>query len=147
MVTVKTFVFDGNPNTVNKTLTEQETVTGLLNASFDILNPVLRFRTTTPVSFNYCYVNELQRYYFVKDVAQDGDLCTVRLSVDVLFTYKDKILQATGTMVNGEDSNKYSSNRSKIYDMRPILKQLEFDSQKSFSDAGKIVMVTIKGNK
>ena len=61
MVTVKTFVFDGNPNTVNKTLTEQETVTGLLNASFDILNPVLRFKTRTPVSFNYCYINELQR--------------------------------------------------------------------------------------
>lgn len=147
MVTVKTFVFDGNPNTVNKTLTEQETVTGLLNASFDILNPVLRFRTATPVSFNYCYINELQRYYFVKDVAQDGDLCTVRLNVDVLFTYKDKILQATGTMINGENSNRYSSNRSKNYDMRPILKQLEFDSQKSFADTGKIVMVTIKGNK
>lgn len=147
MVTVKTFVFDGNPNTVNKTLTEQETVTGLLNASFDILNPVLRFKTRTPVSFNYCYVNELQRYYFVKDVAQDGDMCTVRLSVDVLFTYKDKILQATGTMVNGENSNRYSSNRSKTYDMRPILKQLEFDLNKSFADTGKIVMVTIKGNK
>lgn len=147
MVTVKTFVFDGNPSTVNKTLTEQETVTGLLNASFDILNPVLRFKTRTPVSFNYCYVNELQRYYFVKDVAQDGDMCTVRLSVDVLFTYKDKILQATGTMVNGENSNRYSSNRSKTYDMRPILKQLEFDLNKSFADTGKIVMVTIKGNK
>lgn len=147
MVTVKTFVFNGNPNTVNKTLTEQETVTGLLNASFDILNPVLRFRTRKPVSFNYCYVNELQRYYFVKDVAQDGDLCTVRLNVDVLFTYKDKILQATGTMVNGEDSHKYSSNRSKNYDLRPILKRLEFDSQKSFADTGNIVMVTIKGNK
>lgn len=147
MVTVKTFVFDGNPNTVNKTLTEQETVTGLLNASFDILNPVLRFKTRTPVSFNYCYINELQRYYFVKDVAQDGDMCTVRLNVDVLFTYKDKILQATGTVVNGENSNRYSSNRSKIYDMRPILKQLEFDLNKSFADTGKIVMVTIKGNK
>lgn len=147
MVTVKTFVFDGNPNTVNKTLTEQETVTGLLNASFDILNPVLRFKTRTPVSFNYCYINELQRYYFVKDVAQDGDMCTVRLNVDVLFTYKDKILQATGTIVNGENSNRYSSNRSKIYDMRPILKQLEFDLNKSFADTGKIVMVTIKGNK
>lgn len=147
MVTVKTFVFDGNPNTVNKTLTEKETVTGLLNASFDILNPVLRFKTRTPVSFNYCYINELQRYYFVKDVAQDGDMCTVRLNVDVLFTYKDKILQATGTIVNGENSNRYSSNRSKIYDMRPILKQLEFDLNKSFADTGKIVMVTIKGNK
>ena len=147
MVTVKTFVFDGNPNTVNKTLTEQETVTGLLNANFDILNPVLRFKTITPVSFNYCYINELQRYYFVKDVAQDGDMCTVRLNVDVLFTYKDKILQATGTMINGEDSNRYSSNRSKNYGMRPILKQLEVDSQKSFADTGNIIMVTIKGNK
>ena len=83
----------------------------------------------------------------MKDVAQDGDMCTVRLNVDVLFTYKDKILQATGTMINGENSNRYSSNRSKNYDMRPILKQLEFDLNKSFADTGKIVMVTIKGNK
>ena len=53
MVTIKTFVFYGNPNTVNKTLTEQETATGLLNANIDILNPVLRFKTKTHVSINY----------------------------------------------------------------------------------------------
>ena len=147
MIKIKTFNFDGKPNEVNKMLKENSEYTGLLNASFNVLTPVVRFRTHTPVTFNYVYIESLNRYYFVKELTQDGDLCTVRLKVDVLFTYKDKILSSSGILKQGENVNKYLSNRNNVVDVRPNVRKLDFPNKELLNETGSIVMVTIKGNK
>lgn len=147
MIKIKTFVYDDKPNEVNKNLQANEEYTGVLNATFNVLTPVVRFRTRTPVTFNYVYIESLNRYYFVKEISQDGDLCTVRLKVDVLFTYKDKILASSGTLTQGENVNKYLSNRSNVVDVRPNVRKLDFPNKELLNDTGTIIMVTIKGNK
>lgn len=146
MIKIKTFVYDGEPNKVNKTLQENEEYTGVLNATFNVLTPVVRFRTRTPVSFNYVYIESLHRYYFVSELTQDGDICTVRLRVDVLFTYKDKILNTVATLTKGENGNKYLSNRNNVVDVRPNIRKLDFPNKKLINETGSIIMVTIKGN-
>lgn len=146
MIKIKTFVYDGEPNRVNKTLQENEEYTGVLNATFNVLTPVVRFRTRTPVSFNYVYIESLHRYYFVSELTQDGDICTVRLRVDVLFTYKDKILATGATLTKSENGNKYLSNRNSVYDVRPNIKKVDFPNQNLLNRDGQIIMVTIKGN-
>lgn len=146
MIKIKTFNFDGKPNEVNKTLQANEEYTGVLNATFNVLTPVVRFRTRTPVTFNYVYIESLNRYYFVSEKQQDGDICTVYLRTDVLMTYKDKILDSIGTLTKGANVNKYASNRENAYDLRPKLKKLDFPNKGLFSDKDNIIMVTIKGN-
>lgn len=146
MIKIKTFIYDGKPNTVNKTLQENEEYTGVLNATFNVLTPVVRFRTRTPVSFNYVYIESLNRYYFVSELTQDGDICTVRLRVDVLQTYKEKILASSATLTKGENVNKYLSNRSNVVDVRPNIRKLDFPNKELINETGSIIMVTIKGN-
>ncbi len=146
MIKIKTFIYDGKPNTVNKTLQANEEYTGVLNATFNVLTPVVRFRTRTPVSFNYVYIESLNRYYFVSELTQDGDLCTVRLRVDVLQTYKEKILASSATLTKGENVNKYLSNRSNVVDVRPNIRKLDFPNKELINETGSIIMVTIKGN-
>lgn len=146
MIKIKTFVYNGKPNEVNKNLQENEEYTGVLNATFNVLTPVVRFRTRTPVTFNYVYIESLNRYYFVSEKQQEGNVCTVRLRVDVLMTYKDKILDSTGTLIKGTNVNSYASNRENNYDLRPKLKKLDFPNKGLFSDNDNIIMVTIKGN-
>ena len=146
MIKIKTYIYNGKPNEVNKTLQENEEYTGVLNATFNVLTPVVRFRTRTPVTFNYVYIESLNRYYFVKELTQDGDLCTVHLKVDVLFTYKDKILASSGTLTQGENVNKYLSNRANVVDVRPNVRKLDFPNKELLNETGSIVMVTIKGN-
>lgn len=143
---IKTYNYNGEPNRVNKTLQENEEYTGVLNSTVNILEPVIRFRTTNIVTFNYVYIESLNRYYFVSEIRQDGDICTVYLREDVLMTYKDKILDSTGTLTKGTDVNKYASNRENNYDLRPKLKKLDFPNTGLFSDKDNIIMVTIKGN-
>lgn len=146
MIKIKTFIYDGKPNAVNKTLQENEEYTGVLNATFNVLTPVVRFRTRTPVSFNYVFIESLNRYYFVSELNQDGDICTVRLRVDVLQTYKEKILASSATLTKGTNVNKYLSNRSNVVDVRPNFRKLDFPNKKLINETGSIIMVTIKGN-
>lgn len=146
MIKIKTFIYDGKPNAVNKTLQENEEYTGVLNATFNVLTPVVRFRTRTPVSFNYVFIESLNRYYFVSELNQDGDICTVRLRVDVLQTYKEKILASSATLTKGANVNKYLSNRSNVVDVRPNIRKLDFPNKELINETGSIIMVTIKGN-
>ena len=146
MIKIKTFIYDGKPNAVNKTLQENEEYTGVLNATFNVLTPVVRFRTRTPVSFNYVFIESLNRYYFVSELNQDGDICTVRLRVDVLQTYKEKILASSATLTKGANVNKYLSNRSNVVDVRPNFRKLDFPNKELLNETGSIIMVTIKGN-
>ena len=146
MIKIKTFIYDGKPNAVNKTLQENEEYTGVLNATFNVLTPVVRFRTRTPVSFNYVFIESLNRYYFVSELNQDGDICTVRLRVDVLQTYKEKILASSATLTKGANVNEYLSNRSNVVDVRPNFRKLDFPNKELINETGSIIMVTIKGN-
>lgn len=146
MIKIKTFIYDGKPNAVNKTLQANEEYTGVLNATFNVLTPVVKFRTRTPVSFNYVYIESLNRYYFVSELTQDGDICTVRLRVDVLQTYKEKILASSATLTKSENGNKYLSNRSNVVDVRPNFRKLDFPNKNLINETGSIIMVTIKGN-
>lgn len=143
---IKTYNYNGEPNRVNKTLQENEEYTGVLNSTVNILEPVIRFRTNNVVTFNYVYIESLNRYYFVSEVQQNGDICTVYLRTDVLMTYKDKILDSVGTLTKGANVNNYASNRENNYDLRPKLKKLNFPNTGLFSDRDNIIMVTIKGN-
>ena len=146
MIKIKTYVYDGEPNRVNKTLQENEEYTGVLNATFNVLTPVVRFRTRTPVSFNYVYIESLHRYYFASEISQDGDICTVHLRVDVLMSYKDKILAISATLVKGNNVNKFISNRNNVYDVRPKTKKINFPNMGLLNETGTVVMVTLKGN-
>lgn len=146
MVKIKTYVYDGEPNRINKTLKENNEYTGVLNMTFNVLNPIIRFRTRTPVTFNYVYIESLNRYYFVSEIEQNGDICTVHLQIDVLFTYKDIILNSTATLTKSENGNKYLSNRSNVVDVRPNIRKLDFPNKGLLNETGSIVMVTIKGN-
>lgn len=143
---IKTYNYNGEPNRVNKTLQENEEYTGVLNSTVNILEPVIRFRSTNIVTFNYVYIESLHRYYFVSEIQQNGDICTVYLRTDVLMTYKDNILDSVGTLTKGANVNKYASNRENNYDLRPKLKKLNFPNTGLFSDRDNIIMVTIKGN-
>ena len=58
-----------------------------------ILNPVLQINTviSNPSNLNYAYIPEFNRYYWINDWSYDRGFWIVRMSVDVLATYKDQI--------------------------------------------------------
>ena len=87
---------DDGENVINKTLSQGVTIPIHLKRETDILTPVLTLTNKTGIDysqFNYCYIDVLKRFYFIRTVRQlNSALFHVELSCDVLETYKDKIL-------------------------------------------------------
>ena len=150
MIDIKTYKYTSDRNRVDKTdlLAATGDYTGVLNASFDILHPVVRFRVDTPVNFNYAQIPALgDRFYFVDTIKQDGNVCIVSFSVDVLHTYRNMIKKLSGTLTQGEDTDKFVSSRDIVYDTRTINKFLWFPNSDVLNGDGTITMVTLKGDK
>lgn len=74
-----------------------------------IMNPVIELNSN-PMAYNYAYISDFSRYYFINDIRFDKGLWICSLNVDVLATYKSTI-GSTSTYVlraaNGQ--NQYLS--------------------------------------
>lgn len=66
----------------------------VLKRDTSILKPVLLIASTQNIlQFNYLYISEFGRYYFIDDIRSVHDnLWEISAHVDVLETYKDQIL-------------------------------------------------------
>jgi hypothetical protein len=150
MITITFYKLNGHTNSVNKTLVDGVDIAGHIRGECNILTPTLKIRSDKLFDYNYCYIPEFKRYYFVKSVtAEFGDntVYNVQMTVDVLQTYKDNILQSTGTITESDSAGRYVSNRNGVYDVRPNFTKVDFPNKGLFNDEGSIIMITIKGSK
>lgn len=80
---------------IGKDLTDQQSITDvLLKRDTSILRPVLLVNDARGVTdFNYMYISEFSRYYFIDDIrSTHNNIWEISAHVDVLETYKDEIL-------------------------------------------------------
>lgn len=84
-------------------------ITGcVLKEATSILKPVVRIRTTSDITtYNYMYISEFQRYYFIDDIVSiHNDVWEISGHVDVLETFKNGILAQTAVVKRQQ--NKYN---------------------------------------
>ena len=55
-----------------------------------VINPVIELKTK-PLSYNYAYLPEWDRYYFINDISYDLGVWILQLNVDVLASFKSTI--------------------------------------------------------
>ena len=60
------------------------------------MNPVVQLKHSDPTAFNYAYIADFKRYYFINDIRYDSGLWILSLNVDVLATYKTTIGSTSG---------------------------------------------------
>ena len=82
---------NSNNNVLNKKITLIDTLEFNLKADNSILQPILILKNYS--SGNYCYIKEFRRYYYIADIrVLTGGLYQLQLEIDVLMTYKNKIM-------------------------------------------------------
>ena len=76
-------------NKLNKSLNSEIALTGVLRSECSVLNPTIEIETTVNIStYNYAYIQEFSRYYFITDIVAVGNnLWKVSFKCDVLMTY------------------------------------------------------------
>ena len=141
--------YKGQPNTINKKLTPLGTINVDLRPEFNVHNPTLKIQIPPNMyGFNYVYIEDLRKYYFVDNVRYIGGATyLLTLSLDVLQTYKDIILQSTALIVESDNANRDLSVNSNVFNVFPKTDILHFPHSKLFDKEGSIIMVTLKGNK
>ena len=83
------------PNYVNKSVTTVATLTGTLRQPTSVVDPIVTVEIASPVGFNYVYIPDFNRYYFVKGiVSEKNTLVSISMHVDVLMSYKSNIMSA-----------------------------------------------------
>lgn len=130
-------------NDVQKTLEDETSVDGYSRNVVDVLNPVIELKGLKINSYNYAYIEELQRYYYIENItiAPNG-VYTLTMRVDVLMTYRDDILASSGLITKNKNYNPYTGD----YDAesRYTLEKHEFENGFDYTN-GDFILVTMRG--
>lgn len=105
-------------NIINKTLTDMISYEIKLKDNVDIISPTIILSSETLlVNFNYAYIPDFGRYYFINSVSINSkNVYVLSLECDVLESFKDDILNSYAYISKAEDGNNYynSNNESEV---------------------------------
>ena len=86
------FVNNSEKNKLDKELSNEIKMTGQLREQSSIVSPSIMIKHDNPSNFNYAYIPEFGRYYFITDITSiRNGLWEVTMHVDVLMSFKDGI--------------------------------------------------------
>ena len=132
-------------NKIGKNLSVVETLMGNLKEQSSITHPVITIERASPIGFNYCYIDEFSRFYFVDDVVMlTNNIMRVSLSVDVLESFKNQILNQNVIIdKNTFDVNKYLPDENWMVNVKTKTDIVNFPS--GLLESGEFILITAGG--
>lgn len=110
-MTILMYSVSARKNELSKTLGAYTTLTGTLREPVSLTDPEILIESATVPTYNYAYISDLGRYYFIRSVvAEQYNMYRLALHVDVLMTYK-------GTKAGGSSTG--------IYGLTPLVSRQE----------------------
>lgn len=108
-LTVKLHHNSSPDNKIGKSLDAGLSMNCVLKEESSILKPTIIIEAATPpITYNYMYIQDLQRYYFIDDiVSKNNKIWEITGHVDVLQTYKNGILGQS--VVLARQQNKFNT--------------------------------------
>ena len=95
-IAVNFYKFNKNPNSTKRPNTIDKTYECLLIEPTSVVNPNIAIvDNSAPHKYNYAYIPEFSRYYFVNDWNYAGGRWLASLNVDTLASFKDEIGSST----------------------------------------------------
>ena len=143
-MTVIFYKYNGIKNKINKTLENGLTVNDvIMHNDFDITAFELLIKDTNFNSeYNYCYIQDLGRYYFIESVQKmNGTIYKIRLTVDVLKSFSTQIenIQVIITKSENPDNDFVDCEKSENYTSEVI------NMTDNFTHSGNLILVTSLG--
>ena len=136
-------VNDGD-NVINKSLGNPNKIDIVLKSDTDIINPVILLETIPGVDFtdfNYCYIPELGRYYFISSIQNvNNRLWRLYCECDVLMTYKHDILNSKARLFRSIRNGDYFN---ASIDSSVIKTVNHIDFNKSISNVKTLILTTV----
>lgn len=138
-------------NRVNKTeyLTSVGSLIGVLRDEASMSEMSITIQSKSLPIFNYCYIGVFNRYYFVTEITSvNYGLWEISLSIDVLMSYKNALLQCKGFIDRNENTNNpYIVDRKRVIEQGQTLEVATVDNKLFGGVAGFTVTGFIIGAK
>ena len=130
---------------INKKLTSESTFNCNARGEIDLLNPEISVEgDVNLINFNYAHIPVFKRYYYVdRIVIKSSKLYTFELSVDVLKTYQDVVLDSVAVYKKSEDANLFQAG---IFTLRDLISQRQGENQKQEFSISELKEWNIEGN-
>lgn len=143
---IKLYKTASEKNRLNKTITNEISLTGYLREECSVTNPVIKIEQSENLSlYNYAYIEDFGRYYYISDIKTiRNNLWELSLNIDVLMTYKNNILNTVG-LINHADLNQYLHDENIVTNSK-CTKQIVTFSKSLPTDVDYILIVA-GGNK
>lgn len=130
-------------NTIGKVLENETEYNIKFKSQADRTNPVVVLMSETMIDFNYAYIPDFNRYYFVESIeVTPNKIYNISLRCDVLESFKNDILASSGFVNQQTTPNKYynSDYQTEIKKEVDVIKSnVTLDTTKS------TILVTIGG--
>lgn len=105
-MTITLYHNDSDKRTVNKTLSNAGALSGAtIIDDTTILTPRLKVRDNgiIMVQYNYCYIADFKRYYYITNITVSNGYIIIDCKVDVLMSYANEIKACTGVIARQEN--------------------------------------------
>lgn len=105
--------------------------------NLDILSPILflSYFDIKELNINYCYIEELNRYYFINSYTiEKNNLIKLQLETDVLMTFKNDILLSSGIVKETKNNQNNFSSQFELLDTKQQKILYFSDGDNKFSD-------------
>ena len=140
------YVNNSEKNKIGKNLTNDFTLSGTLRDATNIINPVILIELNEIGNYNYCYISEFNRYYFITDITiiRTG-LFAISLMVDVLESFKTDIKNLSVILLNTQNvgSNNYLLSQVFRNNVKSKTDILNFPN--GLNDSGEFILITAGG--
>lgn len=131
---------------IQKNLQNAIEFVGSLRGESSVVSPTILIEMTNPSQYNYCFIPEFNRYYFITDITSvRTNLWRISCSVDVLMSYQAQLLNLD--VVVGADTSpdkeKYMSGDDWMTTVKTKTDVINFPN--GLLDSGEYILITSGG--
>ena len=134
-------------NAITKTLTNEISVSGSLREESNIHNPVIMINAPSIIGFNYAYIPDFYRYYYLNDITSVRvGLWRLTLICDVLMSFKSAILNSYAIIDHTQTTQITEYMQSDIWKttVKDFTEIINFPS--GLLETGEYILITAGGN-
>lgn len=140
------YVNKSEKNKIGKNLINDFSLSGTLRDATNIINPIILVELNEISNYNYCYIPNFNRYYFITDITviRTG-LYAISLLVDVLESFKTDIENLSVILLNTQNtgSNNYLPSQVFRNNVKNRTDILNFPN--GLNDSGEFILITAGG--
>ena len=131
---------------IGKNLTSMNVFSGTLREETSVISPVVLMELENPSGYNYAYIPEFGRYYFISDmVSVRKGLWRISMKVDVLESFKNHILDLGVILSDRENMGAENYLSGEVWKAKVKEKTDIINFPSGLSETGHFILITAGG--